>query len=95
MTPALLQINTGLHDLTVDSDLPAVVNNQVRILREKENVDIVIALTHIGARDDAILAKQVDGIDVICGGHTHHYFPKKKPLVIKHSKEHLPILPLN
>jgi 5'-nucleotidase / UDP-sugar diphosphatase len=34
-------------------------------------VDIIIALTHVGYEADLELARQVSGIDVIVGGHTH------------------------
>ena len=33
--------------------------------------DLVIALTHIGLREDRRLASEVPGIDLIVGGHTH------------------------
>jgi 5'-nucleotidase/UDP-sugar diphosphatase len=39
-------------------------------LRER-GIDIVIALTHLGYEDDLELARSVDGIDVIVGGHSH------------------------
>ncbi len=35
-------------------------------------VDLVIALTHLGKKMDAQLAAQVPGIDIIVGGHSHH-----------------------
>jgi 2',3'-cyclic-nucleotide 2'-phosphodiesterase (5'-nucleotidase family) len=34
-------------------------------------VDLLIALTHIGHREDVRLAETVKGIDVILGGHSH------------------------
>jgi 5'-nucleotidase / UDP-sugar diphosphatase len=34
-------------------------------------VDLVVALTHIGLDMDRTLAQQVDGIDLIVGGHSH------------------------
>lgn len=34
-------------------------------------VDLVVALTHIGLDSDRLLAAQVDGIDLIVGGHSH------------------------
>lgn len=34
-------------------------------------VDLVVALTHIGLDSDRILAASVDGIDLIVGGHSH------------------------
>jgi 5'-nucleotidase len=43
---------------------------QVAALRA-QGVDKIIALTHIGYANDLALAKAVDGIDVIVGGHSH------------------------
>lgn len=49
----------------------------VGILRDTEEVDIVICLSHSGLwektknSEDEILAKEVDGIDIIISGHTH------------------------
>ena len=53
----------------------------VKILRETEKVDVVIALSHGGVEkgkdgrytdgDDVRLAKAVPGIDVVIGGHSH------------------------
>ncbi len=34
-------------------------------------VDLVVALTHIGLENDRALAEAVDGIDLIVGGHSH------------------------
>lgn len=54
---------------------------------EKMGVNKVIALTHIGYDDnpaidnDLELAKQVDGIDIIVGGHSHTTL--EKPTIIK------------
>ncbi len=52
----------------------------VPVLKEDDNIDIVIALTHMGhypnakhgdnAPGDVTLAKAVDGIDIIVGGHS-------------------------
>lgn len=53
----------------------------VKILREQEKVDVVIALSHGGVEkgkdgsytdgEDVRLAKEVPGIDVVIGGHSH------------------------
>ena len=53
----------------------------VKILRETEKVDVVIALSHGGMEkgkdgrftdgEDVRLAKAVPGIDVVIGGHSH------------------------
>jgi 5'-nucleotidase len=58
----------------------------VKVLREKEKVDMVICLSHSGVRqakslsEDEALAQKVQGIDVIVGGHSHTRL--EKPIVI-------------
>jgi 5'-nucleotidase / UDP-sugar diphosphatase len=58
----------------------------VKVLREKERVDMVVCLSHCGVRkkksrsEDEILAKEVQGIDVIVGGHSHTRL--EKPMVV-------------
>ncbi|GIX89859.1 hypothetical protein CDAR_9371 [Caerostris darwini] len=42
-------------------------------LKEKEKVDFVIALTHMRMPNDIRLAKNVEEIDLILGGHDHVY----------------------
>ena len=48
----------------------AVAENAVRQLREM-GADLVVALTHLDLADDRALAADVDGIDIILGGHDH------------------------
>ena len=36
-----------------------------------QNVNIIIALTHLGLKNDRRLARAVDGVDIIVGGHSH------------------------
>ena len=38
---------------------------------EAQGVNIIVALTHIGLEEDKKIAREVDGIDVIVGGHSH------------------------
>lgn len=58
----------------------------VKVLREKEKVDMVICLSHSGVRaaksisEDEDLAQKVQGIDVIVAGHSHTRL--EKPIVI-------------
>lgn len=58
----------------------------VKILREKEKVDLVICLSHSGLREkksrseDEQLAKEVPGIDLIVSGHTHTKLAR--PLIV-------------
>ncbi len=40
----------------------------------KNEVDIVVCLSHLGITEDELLANECDAIDVIFGSHTHHLF---------------------
>ncbi|PAK49402.1 bifunctional UDP-sugar hydrolase/5'-nucleotidase [Paenibacillus sp. 7541] len=55
------------------------IAEQVRELRDK--TDLIIVLSHLGLTIDKRLAENVDGIDVILGGHTHHVL--EEPLIIE------------
>ncbi len=70
----------------------------VRLVQELEakGVHHIIALTHLGLPRDRELAKSVDGVDVIVGGHTHTYLgpgSSKGPYpVVEHSPSGQPVL---
>jgi len=63
------------------SDAIETAREMVTVLREKERVDLIICLSHGGVQkgtdggftegDDVRLAKDVPGIDVVIGGHSH------------------------
>lgn len=38
----------------------------------RAETDLIIVLSHLGINDDEKLAREIEGIDVILGGHTHH-----------------------
>ncbi len=44
----------------------------VPVLREKENVDLVVLLSHLGFPQEMQLLSEVDGVDVCLSGHTHN-----------------------
>lgn len=50
------------------------------VSRIRQNVDVVIVLSHLGLAYDKQLAEQVDGIDLILGGHTHHLL--SSPIIV-------------
>lgn len=56
--------------------------SNVKIAREmiaalkKQGADVIVLVSHIGYKKDVALAKQVKGIDVIFGGHSHAYMKK-------------------
>ncbi len=43
----------------------------VTMLRTTEKVDLVVLLSHMGQAEDRAFAAQIDGLDVIIGGHSH------------------------
>lgn len=61
------------HDVIYDPFVE-IGRDLARELRDEHKVDYVIALTHMRAPNDILLAKEVDGIDLILGGHDHHKF---------------------
>jgi 5'-nucleotidase len=54
------------------------VEAHTRLLRSQ--VDIIIVMSHLGLRMDQRMAEELEGIDVILGGHTHHVL--EEPLLI-------------
>lgn len=51
-------------------DPEAVIEEEIRVLRPQ--VDVLILLSHLGLPTDRELATNLEGIDLILGGHTHH-----------------------
>jgi 5'-nucleotidase len=66
---------TAEKDVTLISDNVTTAKKMVKILKDRD-VDIIVALSHIGYKEDRRLAKQVKGIDLIFGGHSHSYIKK-------------------
>jgi 5'-nucleotidase / UDP-sugar diphosphatase len=68
------------------ADQIETARQMVEILRTGEQVDLVICLSHSGTHpdpkrsEDAYLAEQVTGIDVIISGHSHTLLPE--PLIV-------------
>lgn len=77
---------------TVYRDPVAIAREMVQELRGKQKCNLVICLSHLGYSykdekiDDLKLAKQVDGIDLILGGHTHTFLDV--PDVVRHESGH-------
>lgn len=56
----------------------------VEVARElRQTCDLVIALTHIGNREDLKLAEATGDIDIILGGHSHTVIPE--PILVNHT----------
>jgi len=67
----------------VYNDPVSVAQQMTGLLREKENCDVVICLSHLGIRSskpenvsDEELISKTYGIDAILGGHTHTFMEK-------------------
>jgi 5'-nucleotidase len=46
----------------------------------RPNADVIVVLSHLGLQLDKRMAEEIDGIDLILGGHTHHLL--EEPLVM-------------
>jgi len=72
---------------TVYLDPVQRAQDMVKQLREQEKCDLVICLSHLGYKytsqkiDDQKLAREVSGIDLILGGHTHTFMPEPEKIV--------------
>lgn len=72
-------------------------NETVEML-EAQGVDKIIAISHLGYQPDLEFAEQVDGIDVIVGGHSHTKLDapvvveKEEPTLIVQANEYLKYL---
>lgn len=67
-----VQSNKQLEGITVDN-IPktiAEIQEEVNMLKEK-GINKIILLSHSGYEVDKAIAKYVDGLDVILGGHSH------------------------
>jgi len=84
-------VNKRMYRETVYLDPIEVAQDMTQILRNDENCDLVICLSHLGYSyqhskvSDVVVAKNTNGIDLIIGGHTHTFLPK--PVVVKNNKD--------
>lgn len=53
------------------------------IARHRQEVDILVLVSHLGLQEDIVLAEETSGIDLILGGHTHS--TTKTPLSVKNT----------
>ena len=63
---------TSAEDIKLRDTNLVVAQNMVNTLKN-EKCHIIIGITHIGLEQDKLLAKNIEGIDVIFGGHSHRY----------------------
>ena len=84
-------VSKDLYKETKYLDPVDIANDTAKKLKETENCDIVICLSHLGYKyekfpnkvSDLNLAKSTKNIDLIIGGHTHTFM--NKPVVVKNN----------
>ena len=84
-------VSKDLYKETKYLDPLDIANDTAKKLKETENCDIVICLSHLGYKyekypnkvSDLNLAKSTKNIDLIIGGHTHTFM--NKPVVLKNN----------
>ena len=63
---------TSAGEVKISLDKQNTVREKISLLRKK-GARVIIAVTHIGNREDLNLAAETTGIDIIFGGHSHDY----------------------
>lgn len=72
-------VSKRLYGNTVYQDPIEVANRYAKVLKEDQQCDLVICLSHLGYEymddkvSDIVLAKKTANIDLIIGGHTHTF----------------------
>lgn len=60
--------HTGIYFTLGNNELPTMIQQ----LREENNVDLIVVLSHFGFPQEVKLAREVAGIDILLSGHTHN-----------------------
>ncbi len=87
-------VNEKLYGATRYMDPVAVAREMVQQLKD-ESCNLIICLSHLGYQyrndkvSDMVLAQQVEGLDLIIGGHTHTFLDE--PTVV-HNEHSAPVL---
>lgn len=53
------------------TDLDFIEVHRRLIAEHRDDVDLLVAISHLGVGDDELVADQTDGLDAILGGHSH------------------------
>jgi len=79
-------VGTQLKGMVLDKNCVGVVNNDpvecankvAKYLKEEENCDLVICLSHLGATLDESFIQASSNIDAVLGGHSHTLYAQPK-----------------
>lgn len=78
LTSKLTQVGCPEKGIMEVRDAAQDLEKSVGDFKAKENVDLVVLLSHLGVEKDEEIANTVDGIDVIVGAHSHTQLEKGK-----------------
>ncbi|WP_298952840.1 bifunctional UDP-sugar hydrolase/5'-nucleotidase [uncultured Nonlabens sp.] len=82
-------VDPKMYKETIYNDPIETAKDQARLLREEDNCDLVICMSHLGYSyrgdkvSDLALAAATSGIDLIIGGHTHTFLDA--PEIVKNA----------
>ena len=82
ITPATNILSQPL-PVIIEDDITEIMNiagTAAYTLRNLENCDVVILLSHLGIEFDMAVASMVPGIDIIIGGHDHYKYTSPIPV---------------
>ncbi|ETN95651.1 bifunctional metallophosphatase/5'-nucleotidase [Zhouia amylolytica] len=85
-------VDKSLYKETIYNNPIEIAQDISRVLKEEENCDIVVCLSHLGYKynfegkvSDILLARNTEHIDLIIGGHTHTFM--EQPEIVLNRKE--------
>jgi len=70
-----LLTTSSVEDVKFKGSNVEVAKKMIQLLKSK-GANVIVLVSHIGYKEDVKLAKQVKGIDLIFGGHSHSYTDK-------------------
>jgi len=73
-TPIYIKSSQVLVKFPFPAEIPEILSKELPHL--KENADLIVVLSHLGIENDRKLVREVDGIDLIVGGHSHTETPE-------------------
>lgn len=87
ITPSLKALSKDLNAVEIQDPVPVL---QKLVKEVDKKTDLVVVLSHCGLDEDIKIAKAVEGIDVIVGGHSHTKL--QEPVVVNNKNNRVLIL---
>eukprot|EP01025_Chloroclados_australasicus_P029724 TRINITY_DN296_c0_g1_i1.p1 TRINITY_DN296_c0_g1~~TRINITY_DN296_c0_g1_i1.p1 ORF type:complete len:590 (+),score=60.98 TRINITY_DN296_c0_g1_i1:246-1772(+) len=87
ITPSTLSISAPSKGTTFGEAIPSLQECITEMKSNEGDIDVVIVLSHVGFAMDKSIAKEVEGADMVIGGHSHTF--------LYSPKDALPVLLVN